>query len=144
MQTSSNQNYNTSLQKKKCQTSKKWSQGSSGSILKFSIPFFLLNPNIVSTLLSSITIPPPNYLYFQNSLPHPQNNFLPTLLLLDNLSSSSFCFCCTSGHTLPLFLRSHNWHSQLSFPFYSYFFALAKSRYLFLTFPHSLPVTMLM
>ncbi len=79
MQASSNQNYNKCLQKNKCHTSNP----------KSSTPFSLLNLNTISTLLSSITILPPNYLYLQNFLPHPKNSFLSTLPLLDSLPLNS-------------------------------------------------------
>ncbi len=49
----------------------------------------LLNPNIISTLFSSTTILPPNYLYLQTFLPHPKNSLLSTLPMLDNLPLNS-------------------------------------------------------
>jgi hypothetical protein len=54
-----------------------------------STPFSLLNPNIISTLLSSTTILPPNYLYLQTFLTRPKNSLLSTLPLLDNLPLNS-------------------------------------------------------
>ncbi len=110
-------------------------------------PFYLLNLNIVSIILSSITILPPNYLHFQNSLPHPkkQSPFHSTFVGQPSsqlLGSLAFARRQTITFLL-LHLTKEPFHVLFPFLFLSPL-SNDKLKYLFLIFHHSPLVTMLM
>jgi hypothetical protein len=92
MQASSDQKHSKSLPTKEMPHLQMVTTCNLGSILKSSTTFF------------QYTLPR-NYLYFSSSLPYIPNSLLFYSLLLNKLSSSSSCSCCTrGGKPLPLLL----------------------------------------